>query len=932
MKKVLFVIYILIIHILYSHAYSPLVSYTTSYTPDTYLGGTQNWCIDESNDGIVYIANNNGLLIKEGPNWLMLTTPRKQKLRCVKAIGEKIYVGGGNELGYFSKNIYGKYTYTDLTKQLDKSIKWGEAWRFIEREDKIYVQGGQGILVYNIKDNLLKAYYKSKDISYIEILSDTILLCDYNGCCKLSLDLKKKIPIPNSEILNGKTVRGIITHNDTCVFATLSHGIFFLTRKGMSSSTHHINQELIEKQIYCTASIGNNMFIFGTILDGLYITDKDFNVLQHINTFNGLQNNTVLSLKIDSQNNIWSGLDYGLSYIETSSPFKKYKFNREIGTAYTSIQSDEYIYWGTNQGLFFSKGNSEIHLMNGTQGQVYFLEQIGPYILCGHHNGLFLIEKDKVSKLSDTKGFDKINRINRFSNYYIIHTYRETFLYQYNPESKKINQKYRFVKRERELIPSQFYTDDTNLWTITNNKFVKAQIDTISMKYVELSTYKLEGKQKHIFKYGNGLVFESETKFFIYNRDKDSFIKFSKQNNELPLELDILKLFLKSRVDTDSIYELFKEYKEFLQPFSRIKKKLQNYDFSSSPQRNTIILNGQEGFINYSLSQEAEQSNWRLRAFFSQITSKQNNQYQFLTDNKIPYKWNNIKFKFFTNDNKHLSDIKFQYRLNGFEQEFSPLAEEYSKEYTNLPEGIYTFEVKGYNGYTYSDPIYFSFTITPPIYRSTWAKIIYVLLSVLCLYIGYLSIKKIIKLKEEKIEHKKQIEIEKMERLHKIERLNKERTIIMLEKEKLESDVLHKQQELTNSTHNILIKNELLINIKKELESIYKEKDTKLRDKALKRIFEKIDSNINSEKDWEIFEKYFIEIHQSFFKALKEKYPDLTQTDLKLCAYLRLNKTSKEIATLMNITIRGVETARYRLRKKMNLEHDENVSEILLLM
>ena len=190
--------------------------------------------------------------------------------------------------------------------------------------------------------------------------------------------------------------------------------------------------------------------------------------------------------------------------------------------------------------------------------------------------------------------------------------------------------------------------------------------------------------------------------------------------------------------------------------------------------------------------------------------------------------------------------------------------------------------------------------------------------------------KNTLKKKEEKIKSQKQKELDEMEKNHKIETLNQEKLIIMMEKENLKNAMQYKLQELTNSTHCVVVKNDLLINIKEELESIYKEKDTSLRDKLLKKIFSKIDSHINNEKDWEIFEQYFNEIHHNFFRILKERYPDLSSTDLKLCAYLRLNKTSKEIASLMNISIRGVETARYRLRKKLNMTPNENILDLLL--
>ncbi|MCB0587314.1 MAG: hypothetical protein KDD06_18595 [Phaeodactylibacter sp.] len=91
-----------------------------------------------------------------------------------------------------------------------------------------------------------------------------------------------------------------------------------------------------------------------------------------------------------------------------------------------------------------------------------------------------------------------------------------------------------------------------------------------------------------------------------------------------------------------------------------------------------------------------------------------------------------------------------------------------------------------------------------------------------------------------------------------------------------------------------------------------------------------IDSHLSSEEDWEVFESNFNQVHDQFFKRLKEAYPDLTPGDLRLAAYLKMNLTSKDISPLLNISLRGVENKRYRLRRKMNLGPEENLTEFLM--
>ena len=92
----------------------------------------------------------------------------------------------------------------------------------------------------------------------------------------------------------------------------------------------------------------------------------------------------------------------------------------------------------------------------------------------------------------------------------------------------------------------------------------------------------------------------------------------------------------------------------------------------------------------------------------------------------------------------------------------------------------------------------------------------------------------------------------------------------------------------------------------------------------------KLDSSINDDEDWKHFEGNFKELHEEFFKQLKEKFPRLTHKDLKLSAYIKMNLSTKEIAPLMNISTRGVETHRYRLKKKLQIENDISIATYLL--
>jgi DNA-binding CsgD family transcriptional regulator len=112
-----------------------------------------------------------------------------------------------------------------------------------------------------------------------------------------------------------------------------------------------------------------------------------------------------------------------------------------------------------------------------------------------------------------------------------------------------------------------------------------------------------------------------------------------------------------------------------------------------------------------------------------------------------------------------------------------------------------------------------------------------------------------------------------------------------------------------------------------EISKSSKEKETK---QAIDQLLNKVANDQQMDEDWEVFALHFNQVHLDFLHRITEKYPDITPKDQKLCAFLRMNLSSKEIAPLLGISIRGVEISRYRLRKKLHLGADDNLSTFIL--
>lgn len=297
----------------------------------------------------------------------------------------------------------------------------------------------------------------------------------------------------------------------------------------------------------------------------------------------------------------------------------------------------------------------------------------------------------------------------------------------------------------------------------------------------------------------------------------------------------------------------------------------------------------------------------------------------------IPYHHNSLRIQYNVNTYDPSQASLYSFRLsNGSDKgQWSEYSENSVKEFTGLHEGKYVFSVKLMTDKDQELVITsFAFEVLPPWYRAWWSYLIYaVMLSGLLYYIYYRiadSRKRLLMQKELELYRQKQ-EFKKGSEL-------KDKKIDILKEENLQSELRYKSEELIRTTLNIVRKNEILLDIKREVlgisHSISEENLVSLRRKTL-RLLGQIDTNIEHDDDLQAFQSTFDSVHHDFFRKLEKAYPELNNKDKLLCAYIQMNLLSKEIAPLLNISLRGVEISRYRLRKKLGVEEGENLAEFL---
>jgi DNA-binding CsgD family transcriptional regulator len=288
--------------------------------------------------------------------------------------------------------------------------------------------------------------------------------------------------------------------------------------------------------------------------------------------------------------------------------------------------------------------------------------------------------------------------------------------------------------------------------------------------------------------------------------------------------------------------------------------------------------------------------------------------------------FSSFHFNFSSNHYGSSPQIMYRYQLEGFDHSWSNWHPKSEKDYTNLPYGSYTFMVQARDYLGHESGIYtYQFEIKPRWYQTWYARIGYILLGLMMILMAGNLHQRRLNRQRERFEKEEQ----QLKYLHELELEHNEKEIIQLRNERLETEVLYKNRELAAMTMHLYKRGRILTKIKEELSEATQMISVNTDRTSLNKLLKMIAEEEKREGDWEQFSVYFDEVHNSFLQKLKARYENLSPTDLKMSAYIKMNLSAKEIAQLMNITIKGVEIARYRLKKKLEVPADLNLNTFI---
>ncbi len=924
MHKYLIICILGICGTLYTQSLSPLQSFPI----EEYGAGNQNWMITQGKNNEIYVANNEGLLTFDAERWKLY--PTNSIVRSVAFFDGVLFTGSYMDFGYWTQETNGELTYHSLVVEHDiKMIEDEQFWNIFRIQDNLVFQSLNRIIFLNRTSNELRFITPEKPILKSFVVADRLYLqLEGDGIFQYASTGISYV-FGRSEFQDTEVIE-IFPLSDGLRVLTSSKG-FFSYRNNRLRPWPILHPNLQNELVYSGLRSRKGDYVIGTVTDGLYVVSENGRTSKHFNFEKGLLNNTILSIFEDKDSNFWLGLDNGINCMLTNSPLQVYYDSKgQLGTVYASKRFQDKLYVASNRGLFFrsfDNPDEKFKSIPGLSGQNWNLEIVNDVLFVGHDRGTFFVNGKTAIRIGSYIGAWVHRNVNRntilvgaYDGLHVLNRINGVWKYAYKISGFDISSRHMEIINEREILISHEYKGVYHL-TLSEDRTVAEKVDLLDIR---------RGRHASLAKLDQTIFYLSPDGMFRFDQQAEDFLPLA-----ISSKMFANDSYLTGKMIVDQqnqIWTFFEnniallERNIFDSSFSVQKIPLHsnfrktNLGFENIGDLNNglYIIGTINGFMTLSLNQYVTPSS---SLFFSQISAYDLTQKEinlpFDKQVKLPSEKNNIQFSFSVPYYSKLNSIQYQWFLENYHKDWVPLKDQSSVEFKNLDFGDYTFYVRAQSGQQQvGDVLSYSFAIDYPWYISIWAILIYILLlSLLSLLVNNLYTSYY---KKQQLKY-----IEETKKELALKELSNTKILVEAKNEQLNQRIESKNRELAISTMSMIKKNTLLGSIKDELIHVNELSE-------VKKVIRNIDKNINDNEDWTYFEEAFNNADKDFLKKIKELHPKLTPNDLRLCAYLRLNLSSKEIASLLNISPKSVEIKRYRLRKRMNLEHKTNLIGYIL--
>lgn len=905
--------------------------------PSEYGAGNKNWAATEDGRGFTYFGNDMGLLEFDGLRWKLYKLPKAPIIRSVAALSHTtIFTGGFEEFGRWDRLPSGELHYTSLVPDRpEMKPRNSDFWKIYITRDGVLFQSFNELYLYDYKEvrkidirmNLLFLLRCGSEM-WAQKMGGALYRFAGSGFTKIA----------GSDTFGNTTVRVLLAlpEEDHYLVGTGTMGIRVFDGNAFTEWNPALSALLRRYELNCGLRTTRGTYMLGTILGGIFEVDSKGRILHHFSADNLLANNTIMSLFEDSEGNVWAMSDRGLSYLIYRDSVDYYTDPRwKFGSVYDAIEWRGKLFIGTNQGVYYiapEKLNSpdmltEFRQVAGTQGQVWSFSILDGKLWCCHNTGLLEIGPDfSAQKILNMGGY-RINRV------HLNGTEQTLFASYYKLRSLDLAAQTMYEIGD---LPESIYTIEVdhmqNLWLEHPAKGVyRCRIDEDFRSINQLRFYGGDSGdglpyKMQVFRVGGRAVLMGGDRFYTYNDIHDRIESDSLLDACFNGVRDLRRIVPIGgdrfwAVTSSGIYHLtYNGYTASLDPCPDIPdgKLVFGYENIAILNDSTSLFCCDNGFIIHHTDRlcnyVASPPHPSIETLAAGKERTDRNYYPANQTAHIPYQKNSVGIRFSVRG-AFANKLAFRYRMHGVDAAWSERNTTGEALYARLPKGTYTFEVRTEDRFgNRSEPTFMHLEIRSPWYTTGWAYAGYVVLSLLLLYGVWLLL--MIRYRRNYLRKLRYQEILSLRAANK----------------QLSVELEIRDAEIFSQSSMLLAKNELIHKIRDMIEDYVSRQGGKSVTPLYYKINTFINNNLNTDTDWRLFLLRFEQRHAGFFRILKERYPDLTGNDLRMCACLKLRLDTKEIASLTNLTVRAVENSRYRLRKKLGLKPSQNLNDFLMTL
>lgn len=729
-----------------------------NFSPAEYGGAPQNWSVIQDRNGVIYVGNvNDGLFAFDGARWHRIPMPNRSAVRSLAMDTHgRVYVGAVGEFGYLEPDAVGQMHYVSLMEMVPPEHRqFTDVWKTLVSSDGIYFSTRAA--VFRIANGKVKVWTADTPFHMAFVVDDVFYIRQFERGLLRMADDKLEIVSGGERFADAMVYimlpwKGADARPGELLIGTRGHGWWRFDGKNYQPWSEAADAATRDLDVYNGIWLSNGLLAVLAPPAGLLFLDKDGHVVRKLQRENGLANNTVNSLFEDDQHGLWVTSDIGVTRISIDRPVTTFdERNGLTGAVIAVTRYDGKFYAGTTDGLFeladSSSDDPHFRRLAQVKGATWSLLDSGHGLLVGATGGTYTIN-DGAIKPARSVGPHPVSMLKSRLDPNRIFLGSQTGLSSIRWDGRGWIEEGPIGDFGDEIRTME-QDEQGRLWLGTWNSHVLRITlpgsDADGHRAGEAKVARFNSQQGiprgevAVLRIDDELLVGSSEGIFSFDATHQRFVpdaRFANMFKQGTRQMTLVRQDARGTLwmyveDIDhGVRESGRAVRDKnghwrwqptpLQPLAGVNM------LSILPELDGVVwFSGEQGLFRYA-PPAIEPDQTRFSTLLRAISSKDGARLSRTTSPsaaaQIPYERNALRFEFSAPSFDTSNANRFQTQLTGLDQDWSPWSSEAYRDYTNIPDGEYRFQVRSHNVYgELGKTAAFDFHVLSPWYRTWWA-------------------------------------------------------------------------------------------------------------------------------------------------------------------------------------------------------------------